>query len=311
LPGSSGLSAGESLSVHIATTLIAVADDDGRKRLFSDEFDETFAVGSEPGNSAFFGQNVLRGLVDGIDDFIHQRQQRWKRYKLAPALLGSALWIDDPVLIDKIGELASACIVVKKQGRKPQEKAKLAALVEVNEKTPGMPVTVFETLTGGLLAPKENGKPTIVGPYWAKYDEPIPTIRTLGYRDSRRNDSPPIIHAKLALLGDLWWGYETPYGTLDVFGFEAIRLWVSSANFTASSRRNLEFGYWTEDPALLDGAKRFLVNLMGSSEALDPESDHFDPELAPVEYDDVAMREALSDEEERYEPDYWDDELES
>ena len=279
-----------------------MADDGGRKRLFSDEFDETFAVGSEPGNSAFFGRNVLRGLVDGIDDFIYQRQQRWEGAR--PALLGSAMWIDDPALIDKIGELDSACIVVRKQGRKPQEKAKLAALVEVNEKTPGMPVTVFETLTGQLAAPKENGKPAVVGPYSPKYDEPIPTIRTLGYRGSRPNDSPPIIHAKLAQLGDLWWGYDTPYGTLDVFGFEAMRLWVSSANFTESSRRNLEFGYWTEDPALLAGARRFLVSLMGSSEALDPESDDFDPELAPVEYDDAAMREALPDEEERYEPDY-------
>ena len=41
----------------------------GRQRLFPKEFDETFAVGPKPGNNAFFGLNVLQGLVDGIDDF--------------------------------------------------------------------------------------------------------------------------------------------------------------------------------------------------------------------------------------------------
>ena len=58
------------------------------------------------------------------------------------------------------------------------------------------------------------------------------------------------------------------------------RLWISSANFTSSSRRNIEFGYWTEDPALIQGANG-SGKLMGSSEALDPDSDLFDPE--PVE----------------------------
>jgi hypothetical protein len=80
-----------------------------------------------------------------------------------------------------------------------------------------------------------------------------------------------------------------------VTGFEPFRLWISSANFTSSSRRNIEFGYWTEDQALLEGAERFLVKLMRSSEALDPESDLFDPELVPVEYDDEAMAEAAAE----------------
>lgn len=43
---------------------------------FPDEFDDEFAVGPDEGNSAFFGRNVLRGLIEGIDDFIHQRQDR-------------------------------------------------------------------------------------------------------------------------------------------------------------------------------------------------------------------------------------------
>jgi hypothetical protein len=108
--------------------------------------------------------------------------------------------------------------------------------------------------------------------------------------------NPPILHTKLALLGYLWWHDEdgSP-GVADVIGFQASRLWVCSANFTSSSRRSLEFGHWTEDRALVQGAERFLVKLMRSSEALDPDSDSFDPELAPVEFDDEAMAEAAAE----------------
>ena len=92
------------------------------RRLFSDEFDDTFPVGAEPGNSAFFGKDVLRGLVDGIDDFVHTRQQRWHRPDrsgdLFPAMLGSAIWIDDPDLIKVLEELGGACIVITRQGKK-------------------------------------------------------------------------------------------------------------------------------------------------------------------------------------------------
>lgn len=107
---------------------------------------------------------------------------------------------------------------------------------------------------------------------------------------------PPILHAKLVLLGHLWWHDEDGAdGVADVVGFESRRLWVSSANFTGSSRRNLEFGFWTEELALVQGAERFLVRLMCSSEGLDPDADSFDPDLAPVEYDDAAMAEAWAE----------------
>jgi len=36
---------------------------------------------------------------------------------------------------------------------------------------------------------------------------------------------------------------------------------------------------------------------MRSSEGLDPDADSFDPELAPVDYDDVAMAEAWAEEQ--------------
>jgi hypothetical protein len=265
---------------------------DGRES-FPNDFDDEFNVGPEEGNCAFFGGDVLRGLVDGIDDFIKLRQPRWRRSRvIGPALLGSAMWINDEELITKLGELSAACIVVTKQGRKPHDLRKLESLEAVNDRTPGIPIRALAGLGG--LAPKVNGKPLIIGPYDRMDEGVVPTVRTLGYR--RRGDLAPLMHAKLALLGHLWWHDEGPLGHVeDVIGFAPRRLWVSSANFTGSSRRNLEFGYWTEDDKLVHGAERFLVKAIGASEGLNPEADVFEPDLAPFEFDDVAMADALAE----------------
>jgi hypothetical protein len=271
-----------------------VSGDAERSRSFPADFDDEIAVGPDEGNSAFFGRNVLRGLVEGIDDFVHVRQRRWLRSpsrSLGPALLGSAIWIDDPELISKLGELSGASIVVTKQGRSA---SKLEPLRALNERTPGLPIRAFASLGG--LAPKVDGQPAVLGPYDPIDEGVVPTIRTIGYRKLRNRDMPPFIHAKLALLGNLWWHDEGALGHVeDVIGFTPRRLWVSSANFTASSRRSLEFGYWTEDDALVQGAERFLVNLMRASEGLDPDADSFDPDLAPVEFDEEAIAETMAD----------------
>lgn len=56
--------------------------------------------------------------------------------------------------------------------------------------------------------------------------------------------------------------------------FTPVRLWLSSANFTAGSRRNLEFGVWTEDSKLVAAARRYIVGLVGLSEPLGSTADH-------------------------------------
>jgi hypothetical protein len=199
-------------------------------------------------------------------------------------MVGSAMWMDDPDLIKVLEELAGACIVITKQGKKLRDLEKLKPLVELNERGPGMPVEAFSALT--QLQPKVvDGKSAAVRRDAPRYEEVVPTVRTLGFR--RLGDLPPIIHAKMALLGYLRWQQDGSSLVNEVLDFEPVRLWISSANFTASSRGNLEFGYWTEAPALLTGAKRFLVKLMGSSEVLDSESDAFDPELVPTDIDEA------------------------
>jgi hypothetical protein len=266
-----------------------------RSRIFPDDFDDVFAVGDKPGNEAFFGREVLSGLVSGIDAFIEQREERWRRYRsLGHALLACAPWIDDEPLLGKLDAFAAACVVMTKQVRSKGQLAKLERLRLVNERAPGLPLRPFPDLH--WFAPKVDGKPLIVGPSGPDPATTVlPTIRTVGYRKHGHRDSPPLIHAKLALLGHLWWHDEGEFGVEDIEGFAPARLWVSSANFTGSSRRSLEFGYWTEDPALLAGAERFLLKLVRASEDLDPDSDLIEPELVEVDFDDEAMIEAMRD----------------
>jgi hypothetical protein len=146
------------------------------------------------------------------------------------------------------------------------------------------------------MHPTVGGEPIVLGPYdKVDSEQLLPTFRTIGHRKTNEVN-PPIAHAKLALLGRFWWHDEGPLGHVeDVLGFRAIRLWVSSANFTVASRKSLEFGYWTEDAALLEGARRFLLRLIGASEDFDARSDIPAPQLAEAELDMDAMADAAAE----------------
>jgi hypothetical protein len=207
-------------------------------------------------------------------------------------MLGSTMLLTDHELIAKFGELTGASIVLSK---KPHGPGTFAKLREVNERTPGLPAEAFAAL--GHLALKVDGEPVMVGPSPYSNDDVVPTIRTIGYRRTGQQASVlPIMHAKLALLGHLVWTDEGPLGhVVDDVYFKPHRPWVSSANFTRASRSSLEFGYWTEDEALLEGAAHFLTTAMAYSEALEPQSDDLAPDFVPIEYDDEAIREALAD----------------
>jgi hypothetical protein len=266
-----------------------VGEDREERPSFSRGFDDEFLTAE--GNRAFFGLNVLRGLIEGIDAFLEREPPvRKSHYQSDPVLLGSAMWINDPELVAKIEELSGACIVVRKQPRR-DEHAEQQSLRDLNERTPGLPVQAFPDLAN--LAPKFEGEPHVVGPYSRMYEGAVPTIRVLGYRKTGKV-LVPIMHAKLALLGHLWWT-DDGYPSGEQIGFTRRRLWVSSANFTSSSRRSLEHGHWTEDAGLVEGAERFLLKAIASSEDLDAEADHLEPDLAAVEFDEVAMAEAFAE----------------
>ncbi|MEV0006256.1 hypothetical protein AB0H28_28800 [Micromonospora sp. NPDC050980] len=269
---------------------------------FRQWYDRALEVGPA-GNQAFFGRDVLAGLVQGIRDFREHRQQRWDQHHGPGAtLLGCAMWMDDPELLDELARLQAACVVVSKQARDkkvqpPDLPYKLRRLADLNTRAPGLPVCYFPPLE--QLTSLVDGEPPMIGPGWSlpPGDAMIPTVRTIGFRkDLGANGSmPPILHAKLALLGRLWEHDEDDFGPADVTAFTPKRLWIGSANFTASSRRSLEFGSWTEDPVLLRGAEEFLLDLVGSSEGIDPDADLHLPERALPDFDDSAMAESAAE----------------
>jgi hypothetical protein len=260
---------------------------------FPSSYDDEFPA--EPdGQRAYVGLNVLRGLITGIDEALEaHRQQRPSARRLGPVLIGVSPWLTDLELIGRLKELTCACIVITKHGRSKRDLEQLPELHELNAATPGLPVEAFPELVE--LAPHVDDKPLLVGPYDRIGELVIPTIRTLGFRrQASKSGHVPLMHAKLALLGELWWHDEDALGYVtDVIGFTARRLWVSSANFTVSSRASLEYGFWTEDPALLEGMERFLLRLVAASEGL-AGADEPAPQFLPVDYDDEAMGEAMS-----------------
>lgn len=260
---------------------------------FPSSFDDEFPAGPD-GQRAYVGLNVLRGLITGIDQALEAHQQERSARKLGPVVLGVSPWLTDPELLGKLRELTGACIVITKQGRSARDQEQLRDLHELNANTPGLPVDSFPDLVE--LAPHVDDKPVVVGPYDRVGELVIPTVRTLGFRrQASQSGYVPLMHAKLALLGDLWWHDEDALGyATNVTGFRARCLWVSSANFTVSSRASLEYGFWTEDPALLEGVQRFLLRLIAASEGL-AGGDAPNPQFLAVDYDDQAMREAMAD----------------
>jgi hypothetical protein len=168
---------------------------------FPSSFDDEFRAG--PDQRAYVGLDVLRGLIAGIDQALEaHRQQRPSARRLGPVLIGVSPWLTDPELLGKLKELTCACVVITKQGRSKRDLEQFPELHKLNAATPGLPVEAFPELVE--LAPHVDDKPVTVGPYDRVGELVIPTVRTLGFRhEASGSGYVPLIHAKLALLGEL------------------------------------------------------------------------------------------------------------
>lgn len=266
--------------------------------VFSVRFNVGTFLGQGAGD-ARFGTNVLAGLVDGIDAFRDDTDRLTSARSLGSAMLGAFMWVDDAELLQRIAEFPAACVVVSKQQRDKRQLERLRRVAAAVEGAAGFPIEAFSELEE--LRFHQDGVAPVLGPYSQREHIRLPALRTIGYRKVGQH-LVPILHTKMMLLGELWWHDEDALGGVaDVIGFTPRRLWLGSANGTASSRRSLEFGMWVEDADLLDAAQRFLVGVLAQSEELDPDSDGLEPDLVTPEYDDEAMWEAmmaLADDEE-------------
>lgn len=239
---------------------------------------------------AVFGRDVLSAVIEPlVEAAARPRSERsW-----GPGVLGCAMWMDDPELIEVLGRMANACIVITKQQAKNYEKPEFALLEDLASRT-GLAQRAYGELEE--MAPVVNGEPMVVGPFTRLPEETgIGAVRELGFRRVG-NRLVPIVHAKMLLLGRMGWTDEHPSGhVMDILYFVPERLWIGSANFTKSSRHSLEMGMWTTDPELLKAAREWLLGLVAMSEPLRSGSDDADPGLVPVVYDDAAILEYLRD----------------
>jgi hypothetical protein len=224
--------------------------------LFPPDFDQVLS--GADGSSACFGRDVLSGLVDGLRREQRARAAASSEHLWGTGVLGCAMWMDDPDLLEALTGCESACIVVTKQPRGPRSETKYQRLREFAENAQGVAQVAFTELEDLALAP--DNQPLVVGPYGPRLDADFSPVRELGFRRVG-NRLVPIVHAKI----------------------------------TASSRRSLEMGMWTTDPQLLKAARRFLLGLIAASEPLGAHADDMSPEMLPVEYDAAAMVEAMGE----------------
>jgi len=170
---------------------------------------------------AVFGLDVLARLVEGLEDELAAPPGF---RSLGKAVLGCAMWMDDPELIDVLDRMTNVCVVVRKQTRKRYQQpdvAKLKALAE----TGGLSQRAFPELAE--LAPRgEDGAPAMVGPFGPDHsDGVISAVRELGFRSVAKQKFVPIVHAKVMLVGELWWHDEHPSGySADLMGFRPHKL---------------------------------------------------------------------------------------
>lgn len=245
--------------------------------------------------TASFGGGVLEAVTSALDEYLAPKRdmREW------PAILGCAPWLTDNQLVDRLLRFGSSCIVINKPNLAAVEHAQVRRL---HDEGPGFPSEVVPEFR--WLAPRENGKPAVMGPY-----SPDPTregfksVRVAGV--SKGQDSAaPLVHAKLLLLGEAGEG-EGEFGE-EMLYFEPRKVWLGSANFTVNSRRSLEFGLWTSDPSILELVRQFLTDLLSYSELLDSYYAHPMPERIRFEFDDEAMREALREREPRPSDEEWE-----
>jgi hypothetical protein len=250
---------------------------------FPSDADDYLRLGAH--GEAYFGRDVLRGLIAGLRVAASRpRSETW----WGPGVLGCAMWMDDPDLIEALGEMANVCIVVTKQPKQTLLRPKVNPLRHLAASS-GLAHEAFPELAD--YAPHVAGEPLTVGPHtpnWAAQSQ-IGAVREVGFRKVG-GQLVPLVHAKMALLGRMHYSDEHPSGYIvEELSFVPERLWISSANFTTASRSALEMGFWTDDEALMQGARRFLLALVALSEPFGTGPNTLSPELLPVRYDDEAF----------------------
>jgi hypothetical protein len=212
-----------------------------------------------------FGDNVLADLVDGMRSF---RARPAPKKGAATIAVGCVPWLTEPAVVDELLQFDQCCIVVDKGCTHRDEVQRLAregngihmdAISSSIYRRPGNYVEHFGE-GGDIAAARVSG--------WA-----IGTPK------------PPILHAKVLLLGwTRWYEAEWPGGTYEAHEFLPERAWIGSANWTLASPRHAELGCWTEGEHVTD-LGFWLAAIIAGSEPISSTAETPEPELVNRDYE--------------------------
>ena len=236
---------------------------------------------------------MLRGLTGGIDSYL---AGDWRYWRITSAVIGCVPWLNDDEVVAQLLRFNSSCIVINKldtfaPNRRTVPTGPMRRLLKDG---PGFPLDSLRRFDD--LAPQVDGRPALIGPYDHVGDKSFPSLRVAGVSKRRGVRTIPLVHAKVLVLGAIYYSDEGAMGEVgDFFVFQPRRVWLGSANLTFNSRRSLEFGIWSDDPSLVATTSEFVVDLMAYSEPVESAQLRPQPELVPYEFDDEAMAEAMRD----------------
>lgn len=238
--------------------------------------------------SVWFGGGVVDALVETLDVHFYTPPQISRRYQPQPAVLGAVPWMTHEQVIDRLSHYRS-CVVMAKPRPGKTLKDEIVAYARNGEPFPKE--ALYQLDDWGPIS-GDGGPPLITpGAPFPVESNPLGPVRVVGYR----GDMTPILHTKLLLLGVIYWLEDDELTWTERLMFRPDRVWWGSANFTTFSGSHLEMGTLSDDPALLEHALDYLIDLIRLSEPFDSVSYWPTPDLAAGTWDDDAFAELAAE----------------
>lgn len=246
-----------------------------------------FPWGEGGRSSVAYGINVVPDLVAGVRGLpALAREGMPRKAESRAAVLGCVYVLTSPEVVDALLPIES-CVIVDRQQTSRDE---LARLHENGRSLSTLHLPGFDD----IRLPNPDGSAPVIGPGTPMLDPvALGPVRAAGWSPGGRRETRPLVHAKM-LVGGRTWVWEDDFG-VERFHFKPLRTWVGSANWTAFAPFHLEFGMWTDDPALLERNLAFLLDLVRFSQPLDSLTAGPEPELVHADWDDDAFAQAWAD----------------
>lgn len=178
---------------------------------------------------ATFGAGVVSDLAEGIRNHRGVVRDRFTaKAEAYPVVIGCVPWLNSPDVVDALLTMGGCCVVVDKSAWGTQlERLGTDAIGLQHKFLPGLQ----------YWGPHENGQAPAIRPANAHdFDERLlEPVRVLGWRKRGKDESVPLLHAKLAVCCAAY-RWEGAFGGWDEH-LKPLSVWMGSAkHFTPNDR---------------------------------------------------------------------------